>query len=442
MALLKKCILCGKAHQVRFCKLPGAKKFRKLTRAASNKVFKVQCLNKPKRYASTRSKGAYRKKAQLAYSGAAAAKLSKQKDRLRQNPTPERRQTLADSSHMGALNMLAIKEMDNAGYVNLPKRCPACRGGKLKLRTTSSGQATKVSMQCDEWDCKASFSPLSFSTILPPIVGKGLTPAKVHDAIKAYTSCGLSKRASPECVAKQISCGKRPLTRLYSALTEKEAELGEKLNASTRLKVNVEVDGHRLRTGRLGHRLAVKLYPGLVDAWKKKNKNKQCPKYWLLPVIVLGAWQRGSDKGLLCPGRLKLSAPSSKPGTEGVEEVRAASFFSKVTRNSVIFPDGAVAWNTVAQDSDRGLKVAAVVHANSEFVRRDSRAKSRGASRWRGTQTLDRRWNGLNDWVGKKISTLIKGEVNPKLWTRVRSYQWRCRQKDVYTQLGAACKKC
>ena len=34
-----------------------------------------------------------------------------------------------------------------------------------------------------------------------------------------------------------------------------------------------------------------------------------------------GAWERGSDKGLLCPGRLKLSAPSSKPGTEGLDEV-------------------------------------------------------------------------------------------------------------------------
>ena len=155
---------------------------------------------------------------------------------------------------------------------------------------------------------------------------------------------------------------------------------------------------------------------------------------------ILGAWERGSDKGLLAPGGLKLSAPSSKPGTEGLEEVRGAAFFDKVKKNSVVFPDGAVAWNSVAKESNKGLRVASVVHSRQQFVLRDRRAKSVGASRWRGTQVLDRRWNGLDDWIGTKMATMVDDRPNPGLMRKVRSYQWRVRQRDVYKKLGEACK--
>ena len=159
-----------------------------------------------------------------------------------------------------------------------------------------------------------------------------------------------------------------------------------------------------------------------------------------MPIVVLGAWERDSDKGLLAPGRLKLSAPASKPGTEGLEEVRGAAFFKKVAKNSVVFPDGAVSWCTHAVESKKGLRVAAVVHQKQQFVYKDRRAKAKGASRLRGTQTIDRRWDGLNQWVGKNIATLVNGKPNPQLMLRVRSFQWRVRQRDVYEQLGKACK--
>ena len=50
---------------------------------------------------------------------------------------------------------------------------------------------------------------------------------------------------------------------------------------------------------------------------------------------------------------------------------------------------------------------------------------------------IDRRWEGMDAWVGKHIATL---QPNPELMQKVRSFQWRVRQRDVYKQLGAACK--
>jgi hypothetical protein len=336
------------------------------------------------------------------------------------------------------INKLAIKELDSVGYLQIPSKCPTCKSGSLMMNPTK--QATCVEYRCNEDSCRAHFSALSFSTVLPANAGRGLTPAKIKDAIKIYTSAGIKKPASPEAAAKQLDCGRKPVTRLFAALRAKEAALGERLNARTKLKTNVEVDGHRLRTGRISAKQAHKLYPRLVEEWQKNHKNEPLPKYWLMPLIVLGAWERGSDKSLLAPGRLKLSAPSSKPGTEGLEEVRGAAFFDKVKRNSVVFPDGAVSWLTVATEAGKGLRVASVVHQKQQFIYKDRQAKVRGASRWRGTQVIDRRWEGMDTWIGNPISTLIKARPNPQLMQAVRSFQWRVRQRDVYKQLGAACK--
>ena len=106
----------------------------------------------------------------------------------------------------------------------------------------------------------------------------------------------------------------------------------------------------------------------MVAEWQKKHKHESLPKSWLMPIVVLGARERGSDKGLLAPGRLKLSAPASKPGTEGLEEVCGAAFFEHVGKNSVVFPDGAVSWRTNALESKKGLRVAEVVHSRQQFV--------------------------------------------------------------------------
>ena len=121
-------------------------------------------------------------------------------------------------------------------------------------------------------------------------------------------------------------------------------------------------------------------------------------------------------------------------------QVRGSGLFDKVNRNSVIFPDGAKAWVKVSKEVRRNLKLAPVCHNRQEFVAKDARAKAMGASRIRGTQTLDRRWDGLDEWIGTHVSTLVNGRPNPLLWQRVKSYQWRVKQRDVYKSLGEACK--
>ena len=435
-----KCLLCGKAHHVRFCKLPGAAQFRRMLKTAEPKNKKKQLINKPERFSSVRSRGKYRKEAQEAYSGKAAAKLAKQKQASRKNPIAMRRPPVGDSHVLALLNAAAIQQMRTAGYVQIPSKCPACNVGSLKERTHLPNREKIIQFECDAFGCQTYFSALSFSSVVPKNLGRGMIPYQVHEGIKIYTSAGVSKPPSPEAAAKHLGCGVKPVYRLFTALLQKEAQLGAELNVSTRLKLNVEVDGHRLRTGSIGHKKAMQMYPELVKEWQQKNKGLACPKYWLMPITVLGAWERGSDKGLLAPGRLKLSAPSSKPGTEGLEEVRGAAFFQKIKENTVIFPDGAVAWTTVATEAAKSLHVAHVVHKSQQFVIKDNRAKVPGASRVRGTQVMDRRWDGLDAWIGRNLATLVKGRPNGRLMDKVRSWQWRVRQRDCYRALGSACK--
>ena len=435
-----KCELCGKGHHVHFCKLPGAAKFRRLKKATETKKITKQSPNKPSRFASSRSKGLYRRTTNLAYSGKQGRRLTKKKDAQRQNPVCMRRPAQGDAAFQAACNKAAVQEMNSVGYVNIPSECPTCKVGHLFDHTFAAKQRTQVIFRCDDADCRAGFSALSLSSVLPSNMGRGLTPTKVNEGIKIYTSAGIHKPPSPEAAAKQLQCGKKPMLRLFAALQNKEAQLGTTLNRRTKLGTNVEVDGHLLRTGRISHRRAMSLYPHLVEEWQKKHNGEPCPKYWLMPLTILGAWERGSDKGVLAPGRLKLSAPSSKPGTEGLEEVRGSALFEHIKKNTVVFPDGAKAWETVATESRKGLRVAPVVHQKQQFVIKDRHAKKRGASRWRGTQVIDRRWDGLDAWIGRYISTLKNGRPNPAIMTKVRSYQWRVRQADIYKQLGKVCK--
>ena len=52
------CLLCGKSHHVRFCKLPGAALFRRTLKAVEGKKkVNKQSIKKPSRYASMHSRG-------------------------------------------------------------------------------------------------------------------------------------------------------------------------------------------------------------------------------------------------------------------------------------------------------------------------------------------------------------------------------------------------
>ena len=109
---------------------------------------------------------------------------------------------------------------------------------------------------------------------------------------------------------------------------------------------------------------------------------------------------------------------------------------------TVIFPDGAKAWVRAASEQNKGLKCAAVKHLHSQFVLQDRTALRRGASRWRGTQKADRDWDILDQYIPRAIHTLKEKQLNPELWLWIRSWKWRksVSTKDLYSELGAACR--
>ena len=101
-----KCLLCGKAHHVRFCKLPDAVQFRRMLKAAEPKIEKKQSVNKPLRFSSVRSRGKDRTEVQKAYSRKAVTKLDKQKQASRKNPIAMRRPPVGESDVFAILNEL------------------------------------------------------------------------------------------------------------------------------------------------------------------------------------------------------------------------------------------------------------------------------------------------------------------------------------------------
>ena len=146
-----------------------------------------------------------------------------------------------------------------------------------------------VTLRCMEDSCRAKISATNHSNVLPRNIGRGMTPVQIRTAIRAYTSAGITKPPSPEATAKLVGCGKFSVVRLFAALRGKEAELGATLNKHSRFKTNVEVDGHNLRSASLGVKRAKTKYPDLVKKWRRHHKNKRAPKYFLMPIKVLGA---------------------------------------------------------------------------------------------------------------------------------------------------------
>ena len=65
-------------------------------------------------------------------------------------------------------------------------------------------------------------------------------------------------------------------------------------------------------------------------------------------------------------------------------------------RSTIVFPDGNVAWQSVALE--KGFRVESVFHQRKQFTRTVSETTRRQAS-LAGTQMLDRSWRSLKDWM-------------------------------------------
>ena len=182
-------------------------------------------------------------------------------------------------------------------------------------------------------------------------------------------------------------------------LREVEAVQGRSWKAKTRVSGLVEVDGTSL--GKFAVRASCKRFQPQIKALTAKlaRAGKVIPKVFFAHYQVLGVMRRGGPPVLAIPD-LPVTVPGSRPPTESLEGIRQTGLLQKVPLaqrpSTTIFSDGNRAWQTLAQQLR--MTSHAVCHQNKEWTR-----SVRARHLICGTQTLDRAWQSLKDFVGPKV---------------------------------------
>ena len=129
------------------------------------------------------------------------------------------------------------------GFLKAAERCPFCKRNNL-FEADSKGKT--VEYRCAWKYCRRRITALNHSYGLPQSLGRCLSATGLLVAIRSY--CAATKCVSPLTVAQTIGCSEKPIARLYACLREMEAKAGADLNYSMRLRKEVELDGHKVRT--------------------------------------------------------------------------------------------------------------------------------------------------------------------------------------------------
>lgn len=154
-----------------------------------------------------------------------------------------RREKRRKQEHLKGDEQNAVKELQKIGFLKAPQRCPFCKRYNL-YQADNKGKT--VEYRCKWAYCRKRITALNHSYGLPQSLGRGLSATGLLVAIRSY--CAATKCVSPLAVAQTIGCSEKPIARLYTCLREMEAKAGAELNYSMRLRKEVELDGHKVRT--------------------------------------------------------------------------------------------------------------------------------------------------------------------------------------------------
>lgn len=253
------CSLCGRQHNLRTCKLPGAAKHRELLanfRHVAGKVKNPQEGRKPPRLGPV-TWGKKKRKATEEYSGSAKRKRDLKADQLRRRkgePLPE--------TEEGQLK--AVEMLQKAGYIPRAHRCSHCKWSLGKLYVHNDKH---VYRRCCNEDCRRRTNVLTQAKWLQNLCRFSLSPMQLHSLLLQYTGTHVGATASPYVLARSVGTTYKPVAELIQRLRAVESQAGQKMNNRSRMSGAVELDATSLRKIRIGK--DTQKYKHLVEQWKK-----------------------------------------------------------------------------------------------------------------------------------------------------------------------------
>ena len=133
----------------------------------------------------------------------------------------------------------------------------------------------------------------------------------------------------------------------------------------------------------------------------------------------------------------KLVRPRARPPPISTEELAECGILTRATRGSIIFSDGAKAYDSYIKKQCRGVLTSRQVsHHKLQFTKKVR--TSAGHSKVGGTQCIDTTWGHLEKAIPYNINTKKNRSVNPNLQKYVLEWAYRLnhRSENGFTSMA------
>ncbi len=367
---------------------------------------------------SPRKSPAYLKAASKRYTGTGTRATTNHRRLRRRIPA----KSLLDAEEESSAKAYSkLVEMD---FVTKMCKCPACGKavtGPIVAGEGAQRQEGQVFYRCQDKRCGKRFSYLKGSLF----EGMRLTPPRMLAALRYYCKSNPLKSVSDADLVQNARICKNFASDFLGRLRRLESRAGRAQSEHIILTGNVECDAHGMRN------FVVKdsnqaLKSVIADA---RRRNKGMPqKYWRVWARVLGACGRD---GLMVLKELppKATTLGAKPPPESGDEIQGCDILRHVQQPVCVFTDGALAWPPQIKAKNRPHR--SVTHQHFEFTKEVKKA-GRGLSSVAGTQSIDRRWEGLDVFIPNSINARARVDgrasdsfTNPILMEYAYQWSWR-----------------
>jgi hypothetical protein len=333
---------------------------------------------------------------------------------------------------LGGESKVALRKLQEAGFVKSFKKCPFCRRGSLtepEKRTDKQGD--QLWQRCKRYACNRRFNVLRGSKFDKT----KLSPAQVALIVKRYTSTDKIVPPAVDDLAGEAESGRFATTEIVEVLRKQEVAVAKRLNVRGQLSGDCEIDEHGVRSYHVSRENKA------FQKYHTKKVEASNHKYFLSYFRVIGLRQRGHGKMYMHVLPPKLLPPGSKPPPLSESELLNCKILKRLKKGSVVtHSDGAQAYKSVLKNYFKRLRSRAVSHKDMEFVKkvRPVRLPSGKSSSMTGTQAIDRTWETLDAVVPNQLVTKKSHDINPLLerYCWVWLYRVNHYNKDGFEEMG------